>query len=156
MTQYERMAAADGEARQAPSSSGKKSDRKNSDDDDAKNSLVRRSTRGDESVHDVDLGEASGSAGGGGGAKAVQLRNHARELDGGPVAPTLSGASDGDGDGDGVGDGVDMSAARGGGYYRTYKRRWFGLVQLTLLNIIVSWDVSCPPPSSLLLYTPST
>lgn len=26
--------------------------------------------------------------------------------------------------------------------YRTYKRRWFGLAQLTLLNIIVSWDVS--------------
>jgi hypothetical protein len=26
--------------------------------------------------------------------------------------------------------------------YRTYKRRWFGLAQLTLMNIIVSWDVS--------------
>jgi len=26
--------------------------------------------------------------------------------------------------------------------YRVYKRRWFGLFQLTLLNIIVSWDVS--------------
>lgn len=26
--------------------------------------------------------------------------------------------------------------------YKVYKRRWFGLVQLTLLNIIVSWDVS--------------
>ena len=25
--------------------------------------------------------------------------------------------------------------------YRTYKRRWFGLVQLILLNIVVSWDV---------------
>lgn len=25
--------------------------------------------------------------------------------------------------------------------YRVYKRRWFGLVQLALLNIIVSWDV---------------
>ncbi|GKT86229.1 LOW QUALITY PROTEIN: major facilitator superfamily transporter [Colletotrichum tofieldiae] len=24
--------------------------------------------------------------------------------------------------------------------YRTYKRRWFGLAQLTLLNIVVSWD----------------
>lgn len=29
-----------------------------------------------------------------------------------------------------------------GGEYKVYKRRWFGLVQLTLLNIIVSWDVS--------------
>ena len=26
--------------------------------------------------------------------------------------------------------------------YKKYKRRWFGLVQLVLLNIIVSWDVS--------------
>ncbi|KAF2258171.1 MFS general substrate transporter [Lojkania enalia] len=25
-------------------------------------------------------------------------------------------------------------------HYRTYKRRWFGLVQLILLNIVVSWD----------------
>lgn len=28
--------------------------------------------------------------------------------------------------------------------YKVYKRRWFGLVQLVLLNIIVSWDVSGP------------
>lgn len=26
--------------------------------------------------------------------------------------------------------------------YRVYKRRWFGLMQLVLMNIIVSWDVS--------------
>lgn len=26
--------------------------------------------------------------------------------------------------------------------FRVYKRRWFGLLQLVLLNIIVSWDVS--------------
>jgi hypothetical protein len=25
--------------------------------------------------------------------------------------------------------------------YKTYRRRWFGLLQLVLLNIIVSWDV---------------
>jgi len=25
-------------------------------------------------------------------------------------------------------------------HHRVYKRRWFGLVQLTLLNIVVSWD----------------
>lgn len=30
----------------------------------------------------------------------------------------------------------------GGRVYKVYKRRWFGLVQLVLLNIIVSWDVS--------------
>lgn len=28
--------------------------------------------------------------------------------------------------------------------YRTYKRRWFGLVQLVLMNIVVSWCVSSP------------
>ena len=27
-------------------------------------------------------------------------------------------------------------------HYKVYKRRWFGLLQLTLMNIIVSWDVS--------------
>lgn len=26
--------------------------------------------------------------------------------------------------------------------YKVYKRRWFGLAQLILLNIVVSWDVS--------------
>lgn len=26
--------------------------------------------------------------------------------------------------------------------YKVYKRRWLGLVQLTLLNILVSWEVS--------------
>lgn len=26
--------------------------------------------------------------------------------------------------------------------YRVYKRRWMGLIQLVLLNIIISWDVS--------------
>jgi hypothetical protein len=28
--------------------------------------------------------------------------------------------------------------------YKTYKRRWFGLFQLILLNIVVSWDVGIP------------
>lgn len=30
-------------------------------------------------------------------------------------------------------------------FYKVYKRRWFGLVQLTLLNILVSWEVSFMP-----------
>lgn len=41
--------------------------------------------------------------------------------------------------------------------YKVYKRRWFGLVQLTLLNIIVSWDVSTlfsPPASPLFVGFP--
>ena len=28
-------------------------------------------------------------------------------------------------------------------HFKVYKRRWFGLAQLVLLNIVVSWDVSC-------------
>ena len=32
--------------------------------------------------------------------------------------------------------------------YKVYRTRWFGLFQLVLLNIIVSWDVSFPPPCS--------
>ena len=28
--------------------------------------------------------------------------------------------------------------------YKVYKRRWFGLIQLVLLNIVVSWDVGHP------------
>ncbi|KAK4232478.1 major facilitator superfamily domain-containing protein [Podospora fimiseda] len=41
------------------------------------------------------------------------------------------------------GGGEGEEAGAGGGaaiQYKVYKRRWFGLVQLTLLNIIVSWD----------------
>lgn len=33
--------------------------------------------------------------------------------------------------------------------FRVYKRRWFGLFQLVLLNIIVSWDVSQLVPYSI-------
>lgn len=51
---------------------------------------------------------------------------------------TTTETAEGDGDGggsDSVNEGVSTE-------YRTYKRRWFGLAQLTLMNIIVSWDVS--------------
>ncbi len=36
-----------------------------------------------------------------------------------------------------------MAGERNGGHvvYQVYKRRWFGLMQLVLLNIVVSWDV---------------
>jgi hypothetical protein len=33
-------------------------------------------------------------------------------------------------------------ADRAGAEYKVYGKRWFGLVVLTFLNIIVSWDVS--------------
>jgi hypothetical protein len=40
--------------------------------------------------------------------------------------------------------GANANGAPGHGAttYKVYKRRWFGLFQLALLNIIVSWDVS--------------
>lgn len=38
----------------------------------------------------------------------------------------------------------EIASAINGGHteYRVYKIRWFGLTQLILLNIVVSWDVS--------------
>ena len=46
--------------------------------------------------------------------------------------------------GEGVSGGEDVERTPSGRVYKVYKRRWFGLVQLVLLNIIVSWDVRCP------------
>lgn len=40
------------------------------------------------------------------------------------------------------GDNTELGANAPVTEYKVYKRRWFGLMQLTLLNIIVSWDVS--------------
>jgi len=40
-------------------------------------------------------------------------------------------------DGEEGGDGADGEVV-----WRVYKRRWFGLGQLVLLNVVVSWDVS--------------
>jgi hypothetical protein len=47
-----------------------------------------------------------------------------------------------------VGDGHDSVAEGQVTDYKTYKRRWLGLIVLTLLNIIVSWDVSFLPFAS--------
>ncbi|KAH7198008.1 major facilitator superfamily domain-containing protein [Fusarium flagelliforme] len=50
--------------------------------------------------------------------------------------PRETGEVEGDGEGE-----RDGSIRQGASTeYRTYKRRWFGLIQLTLMNIIVSWD----------------
>jgi hypothetical protein len=41
-------------------------------------------------------------------------------------------------------------------HFKVYKRRWFGLGQLVLLNIVVSWDVClalyCPAPRTVLKF----
>lgn len=39
-------------------------------------------------------------------------------------------------------------------FFKVYKRRWFGLVELTLLNLLVSWQVSLVPPLSFETATP--
>jgi len=44
--------------------------------------------------------------------------------------------------------GTEAADGAGERVYKVYKRRWFGLVQLVLLNIIVSWDVSSPLKSA--------
>jgi hypothetical protein len=41
---------------------------------------------------------------------------------------------------------VEIAATRGS--FRVYKRRFFGLFQLVLLNIIISWDVCLPTVES--------
>jgi hypothetical protein len=53
----------------------------------------------------------------------------------------------------GAGDGVEEQSTNLGttapGEYKVYKRRWFGLVQLVLLNIMASWSVSLNSVTSL-------
>ncbi|KAI0133594.1 major facilitator superfamily protein [Xylariales sp. AK1849] len=68
------------------------------------------------------------------------------------TARELGESADEDGDGIAItetemGDQDRVGATAGGaaaaahsGHYRVYKRRWLGLLSLTLLNIIVSWD----------------
>jgi FLVCR family MFS transporter 7 len=36
-------------------------------------------------------------------------------------------------------------------HFKVYKRRWPGLAQLVLLNIVASWDVSCQQEPILLI-----
>ncbi|TPX10170.1 uncharacterized protein E0L32_001367 [Thyridium curvatum] len=54
------------------------------------------------------------------------------------------GHSKGRGGGRGATSNVNVTAVAADGssavFYKVYKRRWFGLIQLTLLNVIVSWD----------------
>jgi hypothetical protein len=74
--------------------------------------------------------------------------------EGGSSAPQHAGTQ---GDGNNGGENVEGT---GGRVYKVYKRRWFGLVQLVLLNIIVSWDVSrlsieVQPASKMSLMQPS-
>ena len=68
------------------------------------------------------------------------------------IAPSEDKSRANAGDADGVEDGVELAERKTDGaegedvvqegrVYKTYKRRWFGLVQLVLLNIVVSWDV---------------
>lgn len=84
--------------------------------------------------------------------KSESMRADAIELEDAGEARHGAGRSEGDeherhnlgdGGGDGDADGTAGDVAPGRRVeYKVYKRRWFGLLQLTLLNVIVSWDVS--------------
>lgn len=106
--------------------------------------------RGDEGVEDEKTAKSGGSDHGVGDTALAAKRGtsdeiaaiemeerttRARQTGAGPPAPAGSASAVADADGAGP-------ASRTAGEYKVYKRRWFGLVQLTLLNIIVSWDVS--------------
>lgn len=63
------------------------------------------------------------------------------------LLPENHARSSGDGDGNdrALQDGDALEGgpvAANGSQFKVYKRRWFGVVQLVLLNTIVSWDVS--------------
>ncbi|KAK7991854.1 Major facilitator superfamily domain-containing protein 7 [Apiospora saccharicola] len=71
----------------------------------------------------------------------AQDTNQAFYVDSGDVNAIVATTNDLDG---------EEGSIRAGVAYRTYKRRWFGLVQLTLLNIIASWDwITFSPVSQL-------
>lgn len=70
--------------------------------------------------------------------KSQGTRVEGRYTDGEPLAEASNSRS--------IGDGDEVALANGSGErlpveYRVYKIRWFGLTQLILLNIVVSWDV---------------
>ena len=67
------------------------------------------------------------------GDEAVELERAARHARG-PDEPAQAGRD--------ADTGASDIAAGTVTEYKVYKRRWFGLLQLALLNIIVSWDVS--------------
>lgn len=101
---------------------------------------------GSKSNSDLKVTETNGTNGSGdgrGGIGEVEALHEIRSDDellgsddegGGPrrVAPDRGEDNTGD---DGTINSGEME-------FKVYKRRWFGLVQLVLLNIIVSWDVS--------------
>lgn len=73
------------------------------------------------------------------GNRGQQSHVDGRYTDGEPLAEASGSRS--------IGDGDEVVLANEAGErlveYRVYKIRWFGLAQLILLNIVVSWDVCC-------------
>ena len=68
-------------------------------------------------------------------------RSSASDVDGAGATNTELSARNSEGPGDEAR--ADATHETSTTEYRVYKRRFFGLFQLVLLNIIVSWDVSC-------------
>ncbi|KAH8836874.1 hypothetical protein MCOR27_008965 [Pyricularia oryzae] len=79
---------------------------------------------------------------------SAELRDHADGHGGGFTRSRISiGAA--------IHDGRPTTAPDGSTvFYKVYKRRWFGVIQLTLLNIITSWDwlTFAPVPASSAAY----
>jgi MFS transporter, FLVCR family, MFS-domain-containing protein 7 len=96
---------------------------------------------------DLKVTETNGSGDGRGGIGQMDVLSEVRSDD------ELLGDEGGDGQrvpgrDNSAGTGLDGTAEENDVVvYKVYKRRWFGLVQLALLNIIVSWDVSAFPHS---------
>lgn len=93
--------------------------------EDGADEMERRTTRSGGSADEIPIEMAAVVGGMGNSATATAAASNAPQR-------RVSGATD------------DAAAEAGEGAieYKVYKRRWFGLVQLALLNVIVSWDVS--------------
>lgn len=76
------------------------------------------------------------------GAGEVEALSNVRSLDGLLEGDTPDRRSGDAARGHNAGRDYEGEEPLGGQEFKVYKRRWFGVAQLVLLNIVVSWDVS--------------
>lgn len=94
--------------------------------------------RDEYALNPVGSGSSKGSRTGKGG----HLRLASNSTDGDDEDEMDSATRLAEEDGEGVRADSIEAGDRAAVVYKVYKRRWFGLAQITLLNIIASWDVS--------------
>jgi hypothetical protein len=116
---------------------------------DAKSGIERETTGDEEGVALATLGTADTSATKGDGVGTEAAKEGVRAAKRGRKGwwGRMNANSDGDAlENIGSRDGLLTAGVEGGQtgevVWKVYKRRWFGLLQLVLLNIVVSWDVS--------------